>query len=122
MATIGHPLSDLCNFTTPFYTATVVGTNAQAAFLPGATAGLPDAKEIVRWYTEVSGYDPAAELAWGMAFNIFRSAAVCQGIAARIAQRQANSDVAKKYADTRVPLAEFAWELTAVARSGRAKL
>lgn len=63
------------------------------------------------WYTEASGYDPRPELAWGMAFSIWKLAGVCQGIAARRAARQASSEQAKQYADTRAPLAEFAWKL-----------
>ncbi|KAM0329828.1 hypothetical protein ACHAQA_003992 [Verticillium albo-atrum] len=119
MSTVGHPLSDLCNFSTPFFTAPRKGVNAHSGFLPGATPGLPDAARVVRWYTEVSGYDPAAELSWGMAFNIFRLSAVCQGIAARYAQRQASSEQAKQYAQTRGPLAEFAWDLVGTSQAAQ---
>ncbi|KAL2756807.1 hypothetical protein ACRALDRAFT_2087252, partial [Sodiomyces alcalophilus JCM 7366] len=111
MSTVGHPLSDLCNFITPYFTADREGTNPHRGFLPNATPGLPEPSQVVQWYAEISGYDPSRELNWGMAFNIFRSSAVCQGIAARIARRQASSEQAKRYADTREPLAEFAWEL-----------
>jgi acyl-CoA dehydrogenase len=116
MSTIGHPLADLCNFITPFFTASQEGANAHKGFMPNATPGLPTSTQIVHWYAEVAGWDPAPELSWGMAFNIFRSAAVCQGIAARIAKRQASSGHAKRYADTRDPLAEYAWELSGQAR------
>lgn len=122
MSTIGHPLADLCNFITPYFTASRDGVNPHRGFIPGATPGLPEPAEIVRWYAEVGGYDPTPELSWGMAFNTWRNAGVCQGIAARVALRQASSEKARRYVDARNALAEFAWELTADARSETAML
>ena len=61
-------------------------------------------------------------MSWGMAFNIFKLAAVCQGIAARYARRQASSEKAKQHAITRFPLAEFAWSLAQEAGGKGAKL
>lgn len=118
MSSVGHPLADLCNFMNPLFSATAAGTNTHEGFLPGATPGLPDAKQIVKWYAEVSGYDPTPELNWGMAFSLFRLSAICQGIAARYAKRQASSEQAKMYALTRGPLAEVAWELVQKAQQG----
>nr|XP_036580710.1 aminoglycoside phosphotransferase [Colletotrichum truncatum]KAF6788705.1 aminoglycoside phosphotransferase [Colletotrichum truncatum] len=113
MSTVGHPLSDLCNFLTPYFTASrgSSGVYAHEGFLPNATPGLPTVDEIVGWYSSEAGWDPSPELNWGMAFNVFRLSAVLQGIAARAAQGQASSEQAKVYAVTRGPLAEFAWEL-----------
>ncbi|KAH7170763.1 kinase-like domain-containing protein [Dactylonectria macrodidyma] len=113
MSTVGHPLSDVCNFMTNFYTARHEGASPYSAegFLPGRTPGLPQPEQILAWYTETSGYDPRPELPWGMAFNIWRLAGVCQGIAARYAVRQASSEKAKHHAVTRTPMAEFAWVL-----------
>jgi hypothetical protein len=42
---------------------------------------------------------------------MFRLAAVAQGIAARVAARQASSAQAKEYAGSRSALAEMAWRL-----------
>lgn len=122
MSTIGHPLADLCNLITPYFTASREGTNQNRSFAPGTIPGLPELVEVVRWYAEVSGYDPAPELSWGMAFSTWRNAGICQGIAARIALRQASSEKARHYADSRDALAELAWELTADAKSGTSRL
>ncbi len=131
MSTIGHPLLDLTNLITPFYTAKRDPTsiaNAHPSFLPGATPGLPTPDEITALYFSVAYAPPDAagavpppsaaqarersrELQWTQAFNIFRQAAICQGIAARQAARQASSERAKRYADARNPMAEYAWEL-----------
>jgi len=150
MSTIGHPLSDLANMMTPFYTAPLDSTrvmNAHKGFLPGATPGLPTPQEIADLYFSTvaaqttsgtsSSSKPAQvmtesarererELQWAQAFNIFRQAAICQGIAARQAARQASSEVAARYANAREPLAEFAWELVqrvaGTSTEGKAKL
>jgi hypothetical protein len=117
---------------TPFYTAALDASkvqNAHKGFLPGATEGLPTPKEIADLYFETvarqtrgSGVSKAVkvtesaeererELQWAQAFNIFRQAAICQGIAARVAARQASSEAASRYAKARGALAEYAWEL-----------
>lgn len=124
MSTVGHPLSDVCNLMMPFYQARDPNATMHdmSAFLPGRTAGLPQPEQIMAWYTEVSGYDPRAEVSWGMAFCIFKLAAICQGIAARYAVRQASSEKAKQHAETRAPLARLAWALAQDARGDNAKL
>lgn len=132
MSTIGHPLSDLANMMTPFYTVSLDRSKVQTAhkgFLPGATPGLPTPREVAGLYFSTvasaqtarseaarvalseSAAERERELRWAQAFNVFRQAAICQGIAARQAARQASSEVAARYAAAREPLAEFAWEL-----------
>jgi aminoglycoside phosphotransferase (APT) family kinase protein len=120
MSTIGHPLSDLSNLLTPFYTARIDRRrhpHAHPGFLPGATPGLPTPDEVASLYFSVaaagdtSARARARELRWAQAFNIFRLAAITQGIAARMAARQASSEQARQYAHARFALAEFAWEL-----------
>lgn len=119
---MGHPLSDVCNFMTNFYTARYEGAAPYdaSAFLPGATPGLPQPDQILAWYREYSsGWEPAPqEVAWGMAFSIWKLAAVCQGIAARYAVRQASSEKAKHHAVTRGPMADFAWQLVKESQGG----
>ncbi|KAK4103104.1 APH-domain-containing protein [Parathielavia hyrcaniae] len=143
MSTIGHPLSDISNLLTPYFTAGLDpsrSVNVHPGFLPRATRGLPTPDEITTLYFSVASSasphsssleltlnnNPAAdsagetrrELQWAQAFNMFRQAAICQGIAARHAARQASSERARRYGDARAPLAEFAWELVQSARSG----
>ena len=131
MSTVGHPLSDLANFLNPWLTARLLterppGTPAHIAhpgFAPGATPGLPTPDELKRAYYDVilangpvSGLpesieDREREMRWAEAFGEFRAAAICQGIAARFAARQASSDKASQYAKMTKPLAEFAWRI-----------
>jgi aminoglycoside phosphotransferase (APT) family kinase protein len=136
MSTIGHPLSDLANLTIPFTTASLGNGKvhiASSAFQPGATPGLPTIKELADLYfsslaqylpTSMSKAQPQevappswtpeardAALRYSAAFTVFRLAAICQGIAARYAARQASSAQAQRHAEARGPLAEFAWGL-----------
>lgn len=127
MSTIGHPLSDVCNLMTNFWTAQhpAAAPYDASGFLPGATPGLPRPEQILAWYAATSGgYDAAGEVAWGMAFSMWKLAGVCQGIAARYAARQASSEKARHHAVTRGPMAEFAWKLAreAGAEEGGSKL
>ncbi|KAK2826874.1 hypothetical protein FQN49_007367 [Arthroderma sp. PD_2] len=108
MATIGHPLSDLCNLTGPY--ANISGGPAETRFDAASMAGLPTREECVRWYGEVGGWDATRELGWGDAFHAFRGSIIMQGIAARYALRQASSARAKEYASLMAPFARKAWE------------
>ena len=125
MSTIGHPLSDVVNLTLPFLTAKD-GPNPTPAYLPGATPGFPTIEQCLQWYTEVKGYDPTPDLAWGTAFGLYRGSVIMQGIAARYAVRQASSEKAKDYADMMVPYSEAGYKIFLKAKQakmgGEAKL
>lgn len=122
MSTVGHPLSDIANILGPFENAKMTGGamySSSPAFLPGATAGLPTPDTIMKWYADVAGWDPRPEINWALAFSTFRLGAICQGIAARVAGRQASSEAAAKHAESMGPLAEYAWELVQVELDGK---
>lgn len=125
MSTVGHPLSDVVNLLNPFYMAVQMDSPRNSdlsfphfqnadVFLPGRTPGLPTAEEALAWYVEGGKgvYDPRPDLGWGNAFHMFRSAGILQGIAARVARRQASSEFAAKYAGSFKALGELAWRLT----------
>lgn len=112
-STIGHPLSDVCNFLVLFYTARYPGASPYdtSGLLPGRTPGIPIPEQIVAWYAEDCWYDPKPDFHWGMAFNVFKVASICQGIAARVAARQTSSKEAVSYAVASRPQAELAWNM-----------
>lgn len=110
MSTIGHPLSDVVNLTYGFFAAGI-SPLANDAFLPGKTPGLPRPDTILSWYTETAGWDPRSEMDWAIAFGVFRSSAILQGIAARYATRQASSEQAREYAVAFKPIGEKTFEL-----------
>lgn len=108
MATIGHPLSDFCNLSSPWI---LEGADSQLeVFQSGQVPGLPTREDCLRWYSEVAGYHPAEDILWGDAFFAFRGSVIMQGIAARFAGRQASSARAGEYAKRAKPFALGAWE------------
>lgn len=124
MSTVGHPLSDVVNLLNPFTFALVTTAPEhrdlsfphfpdREKFLPGHTPGLPTYEELMGWYVDASGgaYDPRPDMAWGAAFGTLRAAAILQGIAARVARRQASSEVAHRYAGSFRSLGELTWRL-----------
>ena len=82
-----------------------------SSLLPGRTPGMPQPELILNWYAHSCAYDPRPDMSWGMAFNLFKTAAICHGIAARMASNQAVSKQAASYAAIKDPLAELAWGL-----------
>jgi aminoglycoside phosphotransferase (APT) family kinase protein len=126
MSTIGHPLSDLANLVAPWtYTSfSTVRHNSSPPFSPTAepcTPGIPSREQVVKWYAEVAGWDPAPDLAWGTAFAMWRDSVIFQGIASRYAVRQASSEKAKRVGEEMGPVAEICWELVERARGKRAE-
>ena len=121
MSTVGHPLSDLANLITVFYTTGIrPGYLGNRGFDPAATPGTPTAETIVHWYEHAVGWAvPDNDMDWAVAFNVFRASAILQGIAARVARRQATSEQAKTYADSFKPLGELAWDMVQRLERGR---
>lgn len=134
MSTVGHPLSDLANALMPFASAhTAQGPpatripHAHPAFLPGATPGLPTPLQLAAVYATAAGLGSGSwegmehDLKWTQAFATFRLSAICQGIAARQAVRQATSAKAQEHGNARGPVAELAWDLVQESRGGGGK-
>ncbi|RAK89723.1 APH-domain-containing protein [Aspergillus costaricaensis CBS 115574] len=116
MSTLGHPLSDFCNLTHPYFWShldqDVVG------FCSRKVMGLPSRAQCVQWYAEAAGWDPESDLWWGDAFFAFRTTVFLQSVAARHVQRQTTSPDWAKYALKVKPAAEDTWELVRKAKIG----
>lgn len=110
MSTIGHPLSDLVNLVTPWtITDNTYGITAHQSFdTSKAIAGLPTMNQCVQWYREAAEWDPAPDVPWGVAFWLFRTTVVMQGIAARYASRQASGTTARELGLQVIPHAKMA--------------
>lgn len=99
LSTIGHPLSDLANFLQPFY----VPYDAEEGFLgfknsPEALP-VPGADELLKVYCSISNENyPIDRWLFAVAFSFFRLSVILQGIAARVARKQASSAKAKSFA------------------------
>ncbi|KAI7877153.1 kinase-like protein [Lichtheimia hyalospora FSU 10163] len=110
LSTIGHPLSDLSNLLQPFYipaAAPIPGFKNHVGPLP-----IPGAEELMQVYCKHVGRPyPIDRWLFAVAFSFFRLSVILQGIAARVARRQASSAQAKRHAENFKPLAYLALEI-----------
>lgn len=108
LATLGDPLADFSYFAMQWMLP-ADGTAALAG-LDLDTLGIPSLEAIAARYSERSGVSVAAHLDWYFAYNLFRLAAIVQGIKKRVIDGTASHPQAAEMAK-RVPmLASAAWE------------
>jgi len=103
LSTLGEPLAD-------FTYLLMNWVNGPVAELPDLAAhGLPTVEEYVVEYCRLTGRAGLPDLNWYFAYNLFRMAAICQGIAGRVRDGTASSPQAVAMG-ARVPgLAKAAW-------------
>jgi aminoglycoside phosphotransferase (APT) family kinase protein len=113
LSTLGHPLADFSYHCMSWHIAP--GQFRGIGGLDLAALGIPSEREYVRRYCERTGRsEPAAVLAdWNfyMAYNLFRMAAILQGIAKRVVDGTASSAQAREAAAGARPLAEMGWKI-----------
>ena len=73
--------------------------------------GIPTEEEYVKMYSEKTGFELEEEWELYMAYNLFKSAGILQGIMGRVRDGTAASKHAKDMAARVRPLAEAAWQL-----------
>jgi aminoglycoside phosphotransferase (APT) family kinase protein len=120
LSTIGHPLADLAYHCMPWRIPRSIFRGF--AGVDHASLGIPTEREYVTAYFQRTGRQPVAERDWEyyMAYNMFRIAAIIQGIMARALQGNASNADALQTGRTAVPLAELAWQqVERVIASGR---
>ncbi|MGQ3051470.1 MAG: phosphotransferase [Roseateles sp.] len=112
LSTLGHPLADFSYHCMSWH----IKTSGAARGLGGKDLfelGIPSEREYVQRYCERTGRtDVDAVMAdWNfyMAYNMFRIAAIVQGIAKRVVDGTASSAQARETAASARPLAELAW-------------
>ncbi len=109
ISTLGDPVSDLAYMCQPFHTSPpqgFVGIDAKVV-------GIPMEKELFDLYFKLMGRKSLSPHEWNfyLAFNLFRMAAILQGVYARALQGNASSETAITYGKM-VPLyADIAWKL-----------
>jgi aminoglycoside phosphotransferase (APT) family kinase protein len=111
LSTLGHPLADFSYHCMAWHIPPGVFRGIGGLDLPAL--GIPSEREYVRRYCERTGRsDPDAVMAdWNfyLAYNLFRLAAITQGIAKRAADGTAASAQARSTGDTAGTLAKMAW-------------
>ncbi|MBA4003302.1 MAG: phosphotransferase family protein, partial [Delftia sp.] len=111
LSTLGHPLADFSYHCMSWHIPATLGRGIAGKDL--AALGIPDEEEYIRRYCERTGLKDVDTLRadWNfyMAYNMFRIAAILQGIAKRVEAGTASSAQAKASGDTARPMAELAW-------------
>jgi aminoglycoside phosphotransferase (APT) family kinase protein len=111
LSTLGHPLADFSYHCMAWHIPHSAGRGIGGVDL--ASLGIPGEEEYMRRYCERTGLSTVAELKadWNfyMAYNLFRIAAILQGIAKRVEAGTASSAQAATSAAGARPMAELAW-------------
>jgi aminoglycoside phosphotransferase (APT) family kinase protein len=110
LSTLGHPLADFAYHCMSWHIPP--GAFRGIGGLDIAALGIPGEADYVRRYCERTGMavPSAAEWNFYLAYNLFRIAAILQGIAKRAEQGLASSDEAKAQGARVQPLAQLAWQ------------
>ncbi len=107
LSTLGDPMAD--------FSYLLIGWAIPASLRNGLAGadlkelGIPSVEETVERYAEKTGTAPPQNLDWLFAYNLFRLAAICQGIAGRVRDGTAASAHAKTMAAQVEPLSDAAW-------------
>lgn len=81
LATIGDPLADLTYYLVAWILPVEHGGMGGADL---SAAGIPSLEEVAAYYGDMAGRDVMPALDWYMTFNLFRVAAMCEGIVERV--------------------------------------
>jgi len=112
LSTLGHPLADFSYHCMAWHIKP--GTFRGIGGLDLTALGIPTEQEYIRRYCERTGFTTPQTLAkdWNfyLAYNMFRIAAILQGIAKRVEDGTASSEQARTSGAGARPMAELAWQ------------
>jgi aminoglycoside phosphotransferase (APT) family kinase protein len=112
LSTLGHPLADFSYHCMAWHIPHQMSRGIGGLDLPGL--GIPSETDYIRRYCERTGLAEPEALAadWNfyLAYNMFRIAAILQGIAKRVEAGTASSDQARASGAGARPMAELAWK------------
>ena len=106
LSTLGNPLADFSYFLMTWVMRADDGRGLADADLPAL--GIPGVEAVVEQYCALTGRDGLPDLDWYFAYNQFRLAGICQGIAGRVRDGTAASPQAAAMGARVRPLAENA--------------
>ncbi len=109
LSTLGHPLGDLTYHLMEWYRPEQVDPRGTLRNSDLEAMGIPTLDEYVASYAERTGSGPIAVLPFFRAFNLFRVAAILQGVARRAMDGNAASSDATDVGSRVQPLAVAAW-------------
>lgn len=106
LSTLGDPMADFSYLLIAWAIPASLRNGLAGADLEAL--GIPSVEETVERYAAATGMRPA-NLDWLYAYNLFRLAAICQGIAGRVRDGTAASAHARTMAAQVGPLSDAAW-------------
>lgn len=107
LSTLGDPMADFSYLLIGWVIPASLRNGLGGADLD--TLGIPSIEDTVARYAEKTGTAPPSNLDWLFAYNLFRLAAICQGIAGRVRDGTAASPQARSMAAQVEPLSTAAW-------------
>lgn len=107
LSTLGDPMADFSYMLIGWVIPASLRNGLGGADL--GALGIPSIEETVARYAEKSGTGAPQNLDWLFAYNLFRLAAICQGIAGRVRDGTAASPQARSMAAQVEPLSSAAW-------------
>jgi aminoglycoside phosphotransferase (APT) family kinase protein len=109
LSTLGHPLADFAYHCMSWHIAP--GKFRGIAGLDFEALGIPTERQYVERYCQRTGRKGIDPSTWDyyMAYNLFRIAAITQGIAKRVVDGTAASEYAREAGSRTRPLAELGW-------------
>jgi aminoglycoside phosphotransferase (APT) family kinase protein len=107
LSTLGHPLADFSYHCMSWHIPP--GAFRGIAGIDHAELGIPDEQEYIRRYVDRTGRPAIANWNFYLAYNLFRIAAILQGVYKRATEGLASSDNAKQAGENARALAELGW-------------
>jgi len=107
LSTLGHPLADFTYYLMAWHFPRGVRGGLSGADLNALQ--IPTLDEMVERYCAKTGRDSVPDINFCFAYNMFRIAAIIQGVYARALQGNASSEQAIKTGEQIKPLAMLAW-------------
>ena len=107
LSTLGDPMADFSYLLIAWVIPATLRNGLAGADLEAL--GIPSVEETVARYAEKTGTAGPDNLDWLFAYNLFRLAAICQGIAGRVRDGTAASSHARTMAAQVGPLSDAAW-------------
>lgn len=113
LSTLGHPLVDFAYLAVAWHMPVTVFPSI--AGLDLETLGIPSEAQFMHMYCERTGRAPLDQATWNyyIAYNLFRYAAICQGVGKRAMDGNAASADGAAVGRKARPIAELAWSLVA---------
>ena len=109
LSTLGHPLADFSYHCMSWHIP--ASTFRGIAGLDLAALGIPSERDYIAAYCRRTGRESLAHWDFYIAYNLFRIAAILQGIAKRALEGTASSAVAVEQGKRARPLAEMGWKI-----------